>query len=72
MLKNAGTFPFHIAQCYEKLNKNESALKYYIKSTFIWKEKFGKDYEDVVIATQNAKRLAKKIGKESELPNWMI
>jgi hypothetical protein len=72
LLKNAGTFPFHIAQCYEKLNKNESALKYYVKSTLIWKEKFGKDDKDVEIATQNAKRLAKKIGKESELPNWML
>ncbi len=66
-------FPFYIGLCYEELAENENALQYYIQSAEIRKE--DPDLGLVADSTQEAiaaaKRLAKELGKEDELPKWM-
>ena len=59
-----------IAQCYEALHDKENALDYYIQSATLRCEHFGLEKEATQEAISNAKRLAKAIGKENELPEW--
>ena len=68
-----GGFPFQIAKCYESLNHPYEALNYYIQSAEIRKEdpEVGIDDEVTQEAIANAKRLAKELNKENELPKWM-
>ena len=67
-----GGYPFKIAQCYEELNQPKEALGYYIQSAEIRKEDIGIDDEATQEAISNAKRLAKELGKEGELPEWIF
>lgn len=69
----SGGFPFQIAQCYEALNDQENTLDYYIQSATIRKDdpEVGLEAESTQEAISNAKRLAKELGKENELPDWM-
>lgn len=62
---------FSIAECYEALNQTNEALVYYIQSAEIRKEDIGIEHEATQEAITNAKRLAKELGKENELPEWM-
>jgi tetratricopeptide (TPR) repeat protein len=71
-IQKKGGFPFHIAQCYEALNQPKEALEYYIRSAEIRMEDFGIEDEATEKTIANAKRLAKELGKEDELPEWMI
>ena len=66
-----GGFPLKIAECYEALNEKENALKYFIQSGEIRKEDFGSDDDSTQESIANAKRLAKDLNIESELPEWM-
>jgi hypothetical protein len=66
-----GGFPFQIAQCHEELNQPNEALDNYIISSEIRKEDIGLEEVATQEAIANAKRLAKELGKESELPEWM-
>ena len=66
-----GGFPFQIAQCYEELNQSSEAQDYYIQSAEIRKVDIGIDDEATQEAIANAKRLAKALKKEKELPEWM-
>ena len=68
----AGSFLLYIAQCYEELNDKENALENYLNSASIWMSEYGKDDEDVQVVINNAKRLAKELNKENELPKWMF
>jgi tetratricopeptide (TPR) repeat protein len=72
-IEKLGGFPFYIGLCYEELAENENALQYYIQSAEIRKE--DPDLGLVADSTQEAiaaaKRLAKELGKEDELPKWM-
>ena len=68
-----GGFPYQIARCYEKLNKLEDALNFYVQSAEI-----RMNYPDLGLkasSTQEAiaaaKRLAVELGKEDELPEWI-
>lgn len=72
-IQRAGGFPFQIAQCYEALNDQENALDYYIQSATIRKDdpEVGLEAESKQEAISNAKRLAKELGKERDLPDWM-
>ena len=65
-------FPLKIAQCYEALNQPNEALDYYIQSAEIRKDNIGLDDEATQEAISNAKRLAKELNKENELPKWII
>ena len=69
ILKKGG-IAFQIAQCYEKLNDKKNALAYYIQSAEIRKEDptVGLEAEATKESILNAKRLAKELNKENELP----
>ena len=62
-----------IAQCYEALKDKVNALNYYIQSAEIRKEDpdAGLEHEATKEAISNAKRLAKELDKENELPEWI-
>ena len=63
----------NIGKCYDALNKKELALDYFIQSAEIGKEHPGVGMKDESTKTsiENIKRIAKKLGKENELPEWM-
>lgn len=71
--KKQGGVPFKIAQCYEALNEHENALDCYIKSATVRKDhpEGGLEAKATQEAISNAKRLAKELNKEHELPDWM-
>jgi tetratricopeptide (TPR) repeat protein len=66
-----GSFPYQIAQCYEAINHKENALDYYIQSAEIRKEDVEINEDAFQDTIMNVKRLAKELGKEEELPEWM-
>jgi tetratricopeptide (TPR) repeat protein len=72
-IQQKGGYPFKIAQCYEAVNENEKAIYYYIQSAKIRKDDqdIGLEHEATQESIANAKRLAKELNKESELPEWM-
>ena len=72
-IEKKGGFPYKIAQCFEALNKQKKALDYYIQSAEIRKNhpKVGLDDEATQESISNSKRLAKVLGKEEELPEWI-
>jgi tetratricopeptide (TPR) repeat protein len=71
--KNNGGYPFEIAKCYELLDKKELSLDYFIQSAEIRKDdpEFGLDNEITKDSIANVKRIAKEIGRENELPDWI-
>jgi tetratricopeptide (TPR) repeat protein len=73
LIDKKGGFPFKIAQCYEALNQFIEALDYYIQSAEIRinHPKLGLDNEVTQESISNAKRIAKELNKENELPDWM-
>jgi tetratricopeptide (TPR) repeat protein len=70
--KEAG-YLFQIAKCYEALSENRDALGYYIQSAEIRKEDpdLGIGAESTQESFEACIRLAKELGKESELPEWI-
>ena len=62
---------YKIAQCYEALNQPIEALDYYIQSAEIRKEDVSLENDATQESIANAKRLAKELGKENELPEWI-
>jgi hypothetical protein len=69
--KTKDKISFKIGQCYEAINKPSEALVYYIQSAEIRKEDDGIKDSATQDAIVNAKRIAKELNKESELPDWM-
>ena len=63
----------NIGKCYDALNKKELALDYFIKSADIRKSDPEADINDAVTldSVQNVLRIAKELGKENELLEWM-
>ena len=72
ILKKGG-FPFQIGKCYEALDNKDLALNYFIQSAEIRRNdtKPGMENESTKKSIESAKRLAKELGKENELPDWM-
>ena len=68
-----GGFPFRIGKCYEALDNKKLALDYFIQSAEIRKEdpEVGINDESTKTSIESAMRLAKELGKENELPDWM-
>ena len=62
-----------IAKCYELLEQKVEALESHIKCSEIRKEDpaVGPEHDSTLNAIDNAIRLAKDLGKENELPEWM-
>jgi len=55
------------------LKNSELALDYFIQSADIRKAdpKCGLDNEQTKISIKNAQRIAKELGKENDLPDWI-
>lgn len=70
-IERKGGYPFNIAKCYEELNEKEKALNYYIQSAEIRKEAIGLEADATQETISNALRLAKELGKEEGVPEWM-
>ena len=68
-----GGFPFRIGKCYEALDNKELALDFFIQSAEIRRNdpEVGMEDETTKASIESAKRLAKELGKENELPEWM-
>jgi tetratricopeptide (TPR) repeat protein len=65
------SFLFRIAQCFEALKEQKKALDYFIQCSEIRNQEIGVEHQATQVAISNAKRLAKELGKEKELPEWM-
>ena len=70
ILKKGG-FLYESAKCYESLNEQNKALDNYIQCAEMRKQDIGIEDEATQEAISNAKRLAKLLGKENELPEWI-
>ena len=65
------SFLYRIAECFEAIYERKKALVYYIKCAEIRKQKIELENEVTKKVIANAKRLAKELDRESELPEWM-
>ena len=72
-IDRSGSYPFNIALCYEAINESENALESFIQSAEIRKQdlEVGLEAELTIESIINAKRLAKQLNKENELPQWI-
>ena len=68
-----GGFLLQIGKCYEALDNKELALDFFIQSAEIRKEdpECGLEDEATKTSIENAKRVAKELSNENELPEWM-
>jgi tetratricopeptide (TPR) repeat protein len=68
-----GRFPFEIGKCHENLGNNQEALNYFIHSAEIRKDdpEVGLIDDDTIESIENSVRIAKELGKENELPDWI-
>ncbi len=68
-----GGYPYQIAKCYEASFEPHHALVYFIKSAEIRKEDpdLGIEDESTKESIKACIRLAKELGKEDELPEWI-
>jgi tetratricopeptide (TPR) repeat protein len=73
-IENAGGFPFRIAQCYELQLDFNAAFDYFLQSAEIRKsdEEVGISHGATQESIANARRLAKKLNREDELPKWVF
>ncbi len=68
---NIGRTYHRLAEVNEIIGQYSDSLNYYLKSAEIRNDIFGLDNDITQKAIANAKRLAKELDKESELPEWM-
>jgi tetratricopeptide (TPR) repeat protein len=66
-IQKIGIYPYKIAACFESLNDKINALHYFIMSAELSRNDSNAGPDPI----QNSQRLAKEIGKESELPDWI-
>ena len=71
IIQKKGDYSCNIARCYEELDHPIEALDYYIQSVEIYKDDIGIEHDATQESIANAKRLAKELDKEDELPKWM-
>jgi len=62
---------FGIAKCLESQQKKDIALKHYIESALVFKSTLNSKFDRNHYSIQNAIRIAKDLGKEDELPDWI-
>ena len=72
-INRKGGYPFRIAYCFEKLNNLNEAFLYFMQSAEIRiaDSEAGPNHERTKESIQNTIRVAKIIGKENELPEWI-
>ena len=68
----AGGFPYNIGKSYEALGQGENALKYYIESAEIRYDQLGADHAATIDARDEAVKLASKLDRRSDLPDWFL
>ena len=68
---NIGRTYQRLAEVNEITGQHSNSFYYYLKSAEIKNEIFGFDKDTTQEAISNAKRLAKELNKENELPKWM-
>ena len=73
-IQRNGGIAFHLARCYEAMGNNNEALKYFNESAEIriGNPKYGLNHHYTIESIKNSNRLAKELGKEDELPEWMF
>ncbi len=71
-ITHAGGFPFRIADCYEQLNNNTDAFKYYLEAAEIRRELLGENDEHTILAAQKCIQLSPKLNQKQILPLWII
>jgi hypothetical protein len=73
-INRKGGFPFHTGKCHEAMDNKDLALEYFIESAEIRKsaQEAGINDEGTLDSVQNVLRLAKELGKENELPEWIL
>jgi tetratricopeptide (TPR) repeat protein len=60
-----------IGICYESISDKKNALINFIQSAAERHDCLWEQQESILESVENAKRIAKEIGKENELPEWM-
>ena len=72
-IEKKGGYPYRIAECYEALSENIEALNYYMQSAEIRKEdpEAGIESDATQESIKSCIRLAKELGKEDKLPEWI-
>jgi tetratricopeptide (TPR) repeat protein len=72
-IQRKGGYPFNMAGCYEELNQLENAFEQYLLSAEVrYNDPDTGPLDDATKeSVANTKRLAKILGKENELPEWM-
>ena len=68
----AGGFPYNIGKCHEALGQDEDAVRYYIESAEIRYDQLGADHEATIDARDKAVKLASKLDRRSDLPDWFL
>ena len=73
-IQREGILAYNLAQCYEYTGNKNEALRYFIESAEIRNNdsNCGLEDESTIESIENSKRLAKELGKEDELPEWMF
>jgi tetratricopeptide (TPR) repeat protein len=73
-IQRRGGYPFRIASCHEELGNKQEALDYFLQSAEIRKDdpEIGLLDEAAIESIENTKRIAKELGQENELPEWII
>jgi tetratricopeptide (TPR) repeat protein len=72
-IERTGGYLFRIASCHEKLGDKQESLNYFMKSAIIRRDHPEVGLTDVstIESIENAKRLAKELDQENELPEWI-
>ncbi len=68
---DVATSYFNIGQVWNKKGEYDKALEYHVLSSQIRFKKLGASHNLTNKSIENAKRVAKELGKENELPDWM-
>ena len=70
---HVATSYYHIGKCYDALTRKELALDYFVQSAEICKSnpEASKNGKLTIWSVQNVLRIAKELGKENEIPEWM-
>ena len=68
---DVATSYFNIGKMHECKTEYEKAFEHYVLSSQIRFKKLGASHNLTKTSIESAKRLAKELGKENELPEWM-
>jgi len=70
-INNQGGYAFKLGVCYQSINKPIEALSFYTQCAEIRKSNLGLEDENTADAIKKSILMAKELGKENELPEWI-